>query len=531
MRKGYINGKIFTGDAEDPYAQAMVTEDGIIKWTGSAGGFDRSQCDEVNDLKGKTVIPGFVDCHMHPLMLAEFSRQISCLPPKVNSIAELSEAIKTARADLRPGGWIRGWGYDEGKLAEKRSPNRYDLDKGAADVPVVMIRTCGHIMCVNSKVLEMAGIDRSTTDPDGGEIVRDENGEATGVLKENARNAVVRLMPETSDKEKVDVLVDLGRLLLSQGIVAVTDMGNFGGLEAMPYYEKAAANGFKQEVAMYYLWGDPEDGSNVSPSAETFDRGRQIRTAGLKLVGDGSVSGRTAWMEEPYLGTENDFGFPVYKDSTIDIAIRLCRENHCQLAVHAMGGRAISRVIDRVYGEDNWMNEDIPFVRVEHVTEPSEISMMKAADRNIAFVTQPIFEYCEIESYLNNLGLERTRKAYPYRDMLNKGVRVAFSTDSPATSWAVPSDPFVNIKSAVTRIAWDGTDCGKEQAVDAETAVRLYTSESAYAAGFKNLGKLRAGYKADFAVLSDDIFTADPMDIDKIRVEQTYVGGELAYQR
>jgi len=165
------------------------------------------------------------------------------------------------------------------------------------------------------------------------------------------------------------------------------------------------------------------------------------------------------------------------------------------------------------------------------VTDPSEESIKKAADNKIAFVTQSIFMYSEIESYINNLGLEWIERIYPVQHMLDSGVKVALSTDAPATSWAVPSDPFPNIKCAVTRYAYDGTDCGRNNCIDIETAVEMYTREGAEIAGFEKLGQLREGYKGSFALLSEDILNINKEDIDRVYVEETYINGDLVYKK
>ena len=143
--------------------------------------------------------------------------------------------------------------------------------------------------------------------------------------------------------------------------------------------------------------------------------------------------------------------------------------------------------------------------------------------------TQPVFMYAEIESYLANLGEERMRRCYPVRHMLKSGVRLCFSTDAPATSWSDPSDPFTNLKAAVTRRAWDGTDCGQQEAVDIETAVKLYTRESARIAGFPDTGQLKEGYRADFVVLDRDLFTILPEEIDRVKVKRVYMDGKEVY--
>ena len=146
-------------------------------------------------------------------------------------------------------------------------------------------------------------------------------------------------------------------------------------------------------------------------------------------------------------------------------------------------------------------------------------------------MTQPIFLYAEIESYLVNMGLERTQENYPIADWIKAGVRFAFSTDAPATAWAEPSDPFVCLKGAVTRKAYDGTDCGQRHKVDIETAIRLYTAESAPMLGFEDVGMLKEGYAADFIILDRDILSIPSDDIDKVKVEETYIDGQQVFKR
>lgn len=526
----FVNGKIFTSDREQLYADSMIVERGIVTWTGReeempACSFPRK------DLGGRRVLPGFVDAHMHPVMLAEMTRQISCLPPEVCSIEDMQQKIRQARSVKSVDQWILGWGYDEGKLKERRSPDRYDLDLACSDAPVCIVRTCLHIRCVNSKALELAGIDKDTPDPPGGVIDRDEHGEPTGILRESARDLITAVLPEKSFEDRVQELLELGQLLASQGITAVGDMGNLEPGDSFPVYEEAVRRGFPQKAAVYYMWEHFADEPDFEIPSNLFQKERQIRVAGLKLIGDGSVSGRTAWTDRPYLGDEGAFGMPVCSDRLLESAVSFCKKHQCQLSMHAMGSRAIDRIIDRVGREEKWNSGSEPHLRIEHVTEPTEAALDAAAKKGFGIVTQPIFLYAEIESYLANLQEERVRETYPVKCMLEKGVRVCFSTDAPATAWAVPSDPFACIKGAVTRTAWDGTDCGQQEKVSAETAVQLYTRESAQICGFEKNGMLKAGYSADFIVLDRDPFEMAGEDLDQVRVWETYISGRLIYSR
>lgn len=537
-RTRFVNGRILTQDPDAPRADTMIVEGERILWVGDAGALPEELAADggrVVDLGGACVIPGFVDAHMHALMLAGFTGQISALPPAVTSIAELTEAVRAKRAEQGPDAWVQGWGYDEALLAERRSPTRWDLDAGCDDAPVCILRTCGHIRCLNSRALELAGITRDTPDPAGGQIERDADGEPTGVLKENARDLVNRLIPHASREDDVANLLALGRLMASQGIVAATDMCTLDGTDAVPVIEAAVKAGFAQDIASYVLWGYVKDDPSYTIAPERRDRGAQAFCAGIKLLTDGSVSGRTAWFDVPYRGAEGDedtaCGFPTCTDEELEDAIAFCRENRCQLSLHAMGTRAIDRAVGRLAQEEPWSDGSWPYARVEHVTAPSPSAVETFARTGIAVVTQPIFPYAEIGTYRANLGDERTRACYPLRSLLDAGVTMCISTDAPATSWAVPSDPFPNLKSAVGRRAYDGFDFGADERLDIEEALALYTREAARIVGFEGLGMLRAGYKASFAVLDRDILATPADELDRVQVSETWIRGERVYRR
>lgn len=528
-KRMFQNAKVFTSDDQKPFAECFLVEDGFITWIGTEAEMPKTDC-EVVDLQGKRVIPGFIDAHMHPIILADNMQKLSCLPPDICSIEALKAAISQEAKQKAPDQWIQGWGYDEEKFSEHRAPNRWDLDQGTEGRPVELLRSCSHVRAVNSKALELAGITRDTPDPPGGEIDRDEQGEPTGILRENARHLIGEILPEKSRAQVVDSIVELGRLLLSQGIVAVTDMGNLDTVDYYDYYLEAAKQGFKQDVGMYYIWDLIRKNESFQWDGERADRSRQIHMSGIKLISDGSIGGRTAWMNQPYRGTENEYGISVCSDEEIESAAEFCKQHHCQLSCHAMGMRAIDRIMEKLGDEAPW-TEQVPHLRLEHVTDPSKAAVRKAAEQGIMFATQAIFLYSEIESYRSNLGMEWIRRIYPIRQLLDAGVKTALSTDAPATSWATPSDPFPNIKCAVTRRAYDGTDCGRENCISVQEALKMYTVRGAEIAGFPHLGQLKEGYRASFAVLSDDILKIPEERIDTVCVEQTYMDGICVFER
>lgn len=480
-------------------------------------------------MKGRRVLPSFIDAHMHPLYLAKASRQIACTPPLVHSIDDLVLEIRKQRDEQAPNEWIEGWGYDEGKLADSRTPTRWDLDKATTDAPVVLTRTCGHIISVNSIALKIAGITKDTPNPAGGQIDKDQNGEPTGILRESARFLVLDKMPLVSLEENAKLLADLSQDLFSHGITAITDlMGKSEPIDYMSMYTEACNKGLKQRTVLYYMWEDLEK-QMVLDEGNT-DRNKPIHIGGIKLFADGSVSGKTAWVNPPFLGDDESYGISTTSKEELVAAAEAAKTHGVQLVVHAMGEQAIDLIVDTFYGEEGWL-DDAPSIRIEHAAMPTKKAIRRAAEMNIAFVPQPIFLYAEIESYLNNLGAERTKTTYPIQAMLKAGIKVAFSSDAPATAWADPVDPFVSIKSAVTRIAYDGTDTGQDQRVDVSTAIELYTRAAQEITRIPEVGQLKAGYHADFIVLSDDILEISSDRIDEVLVEETYMGGELVYRR
>lgn len=524
----FTNGKIFTANPDQPYATAMVVKNGRIDWIGDQENLSKVDRECV-DLQGRRILPGFIDAHLHPLFLAGASKQIACTPPLVNSIEDLKKEVRQLREANPEVEWIEGWGYDEGKLLEGRAPTRWDLNEAAPDVPVIITRTCAHIVTVNSKALEMAGITKQTPDPKGGKIDRDENGEPTGVLRESAKDLVHEIMPIKSLAENAALLAELSPFLLSHGITGITElMGRTEPHDYLEMYEAAVQKGLKQRSVLYYVWDDIKE--NYRLEANKLNRENQIHIGGVKLFSDGSVSGQTAWVNPPFLGKGENYGIQTTTKEELLAALVAAKQNNIQLVVHAMGEQAIDLIVDTFYEVKDWL-DDAPSIRIEHAAMPTSQALERMAEAGIAAVSQPIFLFAEIESYLHNLGAERTKRTYPFKTMLDMGIKMAFSSDAPATAWADPVNPFVGIKSAVTRLAYEGTDTGMEQRLGVETAITLYTRAAQEITRIPYVGQLAPGYYADFFTLDQDILTMSPEKIDEVQVVETYMGGALVYQK
>lgn len=527
----FKNAKIFTGDDMNLYAQSFAVKDGKIAWIGTnreAEVVEGLSAERI-DLEGERVIPGIVDAHMHAIMMANFSKMIAVLPPEILSIKSLIDAIKRESSKVPKDKivWIQGWGYDEGKLREKRAPQRHDLDKGSEDLPVVITRTCIHIIAANSKAIEIAGVTKETPDPEGGMIGRDEDGEPNGLFYENARFLITKHIPQPTDEEIADNLIHLDDLLMSAGVTTISELGEFGDCDFDSVFSQAIKKGMKARITAYLMWNQIKNAHQFKITPQDMDQRKKYRIAGVKIIGDGSISGKTAWGYEPF--TNGEYGIRTCTEEEIEEAITFCKANKCQLAVHAMGSKMIDYVIEHVYMEKPWTEGTAPYVRIEHVAEPTKTAIRKAAQAGIGFVTQPVFLYCEIESYFENLGQERTKKCYPIKEWIEAGVRFCFSTDAPATSWASPFAPFINLKAAVLRKAWNGVDTGQQHQVNIETAIKLYTKESAEMLGLTDVGMIKKGYAADFLVLDRDILKVPPDEMEQVKVLATFIKGEKVY--
>ncbi len=479
------------------------------------------------DLEDRRVLPGFVDSHMHALFMARDRDKIACLPPEVESIADIKEKIKEKKRELEEGEWIRGWGYDEEKLDEKRSPLREDLDRAAPDHPVMLIRTCNHIAVLNSEAMRQLGINSETSEPEGGEIEKDSEENLTGIFKEKAMMMILNDLPDGGIDQRAESLLACSQDLFSLGITTIADsMAEKTPIDYYEIYRRAMKKGLKHKVILHYKWSELRNKEKM-PDFK-LERSSQIHIGGVKVIADGSVSGLTAWVDPAYSGADQNFGSKLIDREELRRAAEYARRNSLQLIIHAMGNKAIEMSVDTLYQHEGWL-KNRPSIRLEHAALPDKKSLDKAARGDIGIVSQPIFPYAEIGRYLKNLGPERTSASYPFKSILDREIPLAFSSDSPATSWNPPADPLAGIKSAVTRKAHEGTVYNAEEGLSIAKSLRLYTESAAKISGLKDVGRLAEGFQADFIVLNRDILEAAPKNIDRIEIEKTYKKGILMH--
>lgn len=533
MSQLYYNAKVFTGQDETHFANAFRIEDGKFAWVGNLEG--KPEDENAVDLQGKTVIPGIVDAHTHPTYISGTLNAIPCTIPSVNSIEEMIAALKRhPNVGKGPDAWIQGWGYDESKLAEHRTPTRHDLDKVSDTQPVYVLRSDCHSAICNTRALELAGITKDTPDPEGGRFGRDEDGTPNGVLTELSANAVVRnTMFKPDFNNAVEGLAGCGAHYNERGYSAVTDMMTFfEPINQLEAFREASKKGFDQQCCLYFLWMGGKDPYGMPDATEEQRTGR-VKWAGVKLFADGSISGRTAWVSEPYAGS-TDHGMCTLDLETLDAAYQYAKRNKMQVSIHVMGDLSIQRIINFFEDKEPWMPAPTPSVRLEHVTllNQKQLDQMNASKMTYGLTTQIIFGFAEYDGYEKALSPEVFKKIYPVRLFSKNMEALALSADAPATTWDDPDDVFVSVKAAVQRRAYNGVDINADEAISVPEALMLYTKRAAMVCPYDEpVGQIKEGFEADFNVLTKDIFTVDGNDIDKVKVEQCYLRGQKVFQK
>lgn len=519
----FINGKIFLGTTPTSFASAMTIENGIVTWVGDTR---EVATPEAVDLQGRTVLPGLIDVHTHPKYIADALHGVACTPPHVNSIAEMQAALRQSpEFGKGPTTWIEGWGFDETKLAEQRTPTVDDLDAVSIEQPIFIYRSDCHSSVGNSKALELAGIDRDTPDPQGGFIGHFPDGRPNGYMKEvAATQLLIRVKSAQNYATDVQNMANSSDHYLANGIVAIGEMmGRKQPDDSLRLYQDAVAAGFKPKTAIYYVYDEVANNSKLSP---TFDD--QLRVAGIKVFMDGSISGETAYNKRPYPDGRN--GVAITSPAKLKRAVDYARSHKLQVAVHAMGDAAIQTVLDVTQGLDPWL-ADRPSIRIEHASILSNamLDQLNHAKMNYALVTQPIFFFAEDESYRQFLSPAQFKLIYRDKSMLATKARFALSSDAPCTPWAEPDSPFVNIYAAVTRKTANGDLVNPEEAITVPQAVLAYTKWPAAIGGFKHNGQLMPGYVGDFVFLNQDVFTVPIDQLRDVRVDETWIAGKLAF--
>ena len=519
-----VGTTVITVDDETPYAESFaVRDDKFIAVGGNADIAKFKGPDTlVIDLAGKTVVPGFIDAHIHPSPLfEEFGRlgRVDCSPKSVGSLDELVARLRRKAADTPPGQWVLGSRYQDTKLG--RHPTRDDLDRVSTTHPVYISHSSGHVAACNSYALTLAGVTSETPDPPGGRFDRDDGGRPTGVLRESAKGKVRGAGPSTPSANDREWIEGIHRRFDEYLAVGITGVHHAGTSPAtVEKYARAIAS--RAQLRIYVMLSrrhvdEWNRGQVLQPRDNDW-----LKLGAIKHFHGNSLSGQTCWLSKPYVGRPNYFGIPpADSQSTLNSKVREIHEAGLQACIHSNGDREIAMVLD-AYEQ---ALADSPRDDHRHRIEHASVMTPELLDRvqQLGVVLAPHSYVWEHGDKMEVYGPDRWEWMHTNGSAVQRGIPVAGTSDSPVSD----ARPLLRIQSMVTRTSAEGKVYGASQRVSVEEAIRIWTLGSAFA-GFdeSSRGSITPGKLADFAVLSDDPRRVPPEAIKDIRVEATWVGGQ-----
>ena len=498
------NANVITLDAGKTRASGVVCGGGVITSLDDLDVERAVQSGEYEgmDCEGRTVLPGFIDAHVHFLAYASSLTAVDCSPNSVGSIGEIVEALRVRAKETPHGGWVRGAGYDEFRLKERRHPTRWDIDAVVADHPVKLGHRSGHGTVLNSRAMDLAGINIETPEPLGGYIERDvTTGEPTGLFIDLDDWLDERLGPQPRGDEMAPAAREAARVFLSNGITSFHDASPCNSLKRWEFFQTLVSGPepFPRAVIMpgfHHVREFAESGLGFGAGDD------RLRVGHCKIILSQASGGLKPSPRElgEMVREAAGLGFPVAIHAVEEVEVEVAIE-----AIESVGASELGH-------------------RIEHasICPASLIARMKAA--NIVVVTQPGFIYHSGDRYLEQLAEQDIANLYPLKAWLDAGLPVATSSDAPV----VPPEPLAGIQAAILRRARTGQVVSPEQRVSVEQALRLYGPGAARASGTgSRVGVISKGALADFVVLDRDPTRVDAEDIGGIGVWGTVVGGRV----
>ena len=532
MDQIFINGNIYTMAGRR--VEALAIQGGRIAWSGS------SECalalktadTRVTDLGGRCVLPGFCDSHMHMLLSGVGFHRLDLRGVRSpEELAERGRAYIRAR-DIAPGEWVIGYGFDHNLFSEPKLPDGRIAEAISEVHPVLLDRVCGHVGTANRLALQKAGYTPKTVIP-GGELDRDETGALTGVIRETALDRMKTFIPRLTQAQVEELLREAGERFAACGLTSVhsDDLGPEGtDWDTLSAAMKALEERGELRIRIFEEW----EAANKETLQPIINKGfytgwgsELLRVCNIKLITDGSLGARTAYLREEYNDDPGNRGIPVYTQEALDELTLLCHRAGLQVAFHAIGDGALEQCVTAV--ERAMAQEPKPLRhRIVHCQIGSEALYRRMAALGMGADVQPPFTVTDSPHVAPRLGAERARTTYAWKTLLDLGVLVGGGSDSPVEDFA----PLWGIYCAATRSDGAGAPPWMpEQRLSVEEALVIYTKNGAMLACQEaHLGTLEAGKLADLVVLDRDIFAIDPEEIPKTRVLLTMMGGRETFR-
>lgn len=525
-----VHGRVWTVDHAHPQAEAVAiqgsrivavgTDAEIAKWAGPAT--------KTIDARGKTVLPGFNDAHVH---FSSGGGEISSVHLRdAATPQEFSRRIGEHAKKLPKGEWILGGTWDHELWGGTPLPSHDWIDAVTPDTPVLVTRYDGHMALANGKAIRLAGITRETMDPPGGTIVRDKDGNPTGLLKDAAMDLVWRVVPPPSDERLLRMIRAGMEEARRFGVTSIHDISSTEDVRA---YQTLSGRG-ELTLRIYCITPLPQWKAPATAGIRAGFGNDWIHLGAMKGFSDGSLGSTTALFEQPFTDAPETSGLPnemmLPEGNMLKMALGADKAG-LQLAVHAVGDKA-NRIMLDVYTEvakQNGPRDDRRW-RIEHAQHLRPEDFARFASLGVIASVQPYHAIDDGRWAEKRIGHERCKTTYAFRTLLDHGVRLAFGSD-----WTVaPLNPMLGLYAAVTRATLDGKNPNgwfPEQKVTLKEAIEAYTMSSAYAEFRENeKGSLTAGKLGDVVILDADLFSIAPEKIKEAAVRWTIVGGKVVYE-
>lgn len=531
------NTKVYTGNEQQPTAEAVAVKDGRIIFVGTNAEARRYQGSQtkVIDLARAVVYPGFADAHYHLTEVGEREMVLN-LEGTTTKEAFLAK-VKERVASAKPGEWVVGRGWIETFWTPPVFPTRQDLDAIAPANPVVLGRADGHAAIANTAALKAAGVTRATVPPPGGALNKDARGELTGMLIDAAQDLVYRTVPPATEAARDSAVIIGARRSVTVGWTQVQDAG--GSWDDVARFRRLY-QGKALSLRIYKaIWGPSVGADSLIAAGPTLGEfGGRLTVRTIKVVFDGALGSRGAALLAPYSDDPKNRGLITTDTAALRVMLPKALERGIQVETHAIGDRANRLVLDayqRAFEAVPVAQRKIaePRFRIEHaqIVDPADIPRFKALD--VIPSMQPSHAIGDLYFAPSRLGTSRLAGAYAWHSFLESGVPVPGGSDAPVER----GEPMVEFYAAVARKDLKGNmgsaaDWHPEQRVSREEALKMFTRYPAYAAFEENVrGSIEVGKYADFTVLSQDIMTIPESEIPKTAVVMTVIGGEVAYRK
>lgn len=533
------NAVIATMDREKPMAEAAVIRDGKFVFCGRFFDAEKiaSEEAEIMDCGGKFVMPSFNDSHMHYLHYVKTKLSVDLWG--TNSVMDIVRRMKEAfeHFDRESGLWLvgEGWNHDYFSEGEKRFPTAKDLDEISLEHPVLIMRACYHVGVLNSKAMELMGLDEAKAKELGAFCEVDEEGKPNGVIKENYFDEVKSKLPYPDLSILIKMMLECQEDLFEQGITAVqSDDMKYApegrAYELLDELKKASLDGrLKVHYAEQALSQTKEEVDDWFSHEHYKMRDGSFKVSCLKVISDGSLGARTAFQAEPYADDPDTKGIAIYTQDELNYYILEAQKRNTPAAIHAIGTGAMEMCLNAIENAKNAYPEYSPRHAIVHCQITTKEQVKRLARLGILALTQPVFIDYDMHIVYDRVGKELAETSYAWKDYLELGVHEAFGTDCPVENFK----PMRGIYCAVTRKDCKGAGPYlPEQAVSVYDALYAYTAEGAYVSGDEEIrGKIKEGMEADYIIIDRNLLEIEPEEILLAKVMKTFIGGECVYER